>query len=199
MWRWSARCRLRLRAGQVHQREVRQACPAYERTTGIVAVMRASDGARARPLRRRGSGLIALTLLSAMVLVDGAQATSAKPVMVKRCGYTNATSGRSALYPWHMSCVAARKVVTGSGNHHAQVIDFGPGWDGGAVRINGRYWVCTGQMGYYNCGYPYRPQKVKGEQGYKGPFTEDVEYQTCSVLPKGSGCATTAEFTQPRS
>ena len=126
------------------------------------------------------------------VLADGAQATSAKPVMVKRCGYTNATSGRSALYPWHMSCVAARKVVTGSGNHHAQVIDFGPGWDGGAVRINGRYWVCTGQMGYYNCGYPYRPQKVKGSRVTKGHLlrTSSIRRARCSprapVVPRRS-------------
>jgi hypothetical protein len=93
----------------------------------------------------------------------------------------------------------------GSESPHAHVIDFGPGWDGGAVRIDGRYWVCTGQMGYYNCGYyncgyPYRPRKVDGEQGYKGPFTKDVEYQTCSAIePPGSGCTKTVEFIQPQS
>jgi hypothetical protein len=151
-------------------------------------------------LRRRGAGLIVLTSLCAAVLGAGAYAKSPKPVTVKRCGYTSATYGRSALYPWHMSCAAARKVVTGSDSPHAQMIDFGPGWDGVAVRIDGRYWVCTGQMGYYNCGYPYRPRKVDGEQGYKGPFTEDVEYQTCSAIePAGSGCTKTFEFTQPRS
>ena len=53
-------------------------------------------------------------------------------------------------------------------------------------------------MGYYNCGYPYRPRKVNGEQGYKGPFTEDVEYQTCSVIEhSGSGCTKTVRFSQP--
>jgi hypothetical protein len=97
-----------------------------------------------------------------------------------------------------MSCAAARNVVTASDSRHAHVIYFGPGWGGGAVRINGSYWVCTGQMGYYNCGYPYRPRKVHGEQGYTGPFTKDVEYQTCSVIvSSGSGCTKTVEFTQP--
>jgi hypothetical protein len=78
------------------------------------------------------------------------------------------------------------------------VIDFGPGWDGGAIKISGHYWVCTGQMGDYNCGYPYRPTKVNGEQGYKGPFTEDVAYETCAVVdPRSSKCPNTVEFTQP--
>jgi hypothetical protein len=162
--------------------------------------MRVRDAVRARSLRRRGARLIVFTLLGAALLGAGAYADSRKPVTVKRCGYAHATYGRSALYPWHMSCAAARKVVTGSDRPHAHVIDFGPGWDGGAVRIDGRYWACTGQMGYYNCGYPYRPRKVHGEQGYKGPFTEDVEYQTCSAIdPPGSGCTKTDKFTQPQS
>jgi hypothetical protein len=153
---------------------------------------------RARSLRRRAARLIGFTLLGAALLGAGAYAASTKPVTVKRCGYVHATYGRSALYPWHMACATARKVVTGSDTPHAHVIDFGPGWDGGAVRIDGRYWVCTGQMGYYNCGYPYRPWKVHGEQGYKGPFTEDVEYQTCSAIePRGAGCGKTVGFTQP--
>jgi hypothetical protein len=154
---------------------------------------------RAGALRQRGRRLIAVTMLGAALLAVSAYAQSPKSVTLTRCGYANATYGRSALYPWQMSCAAARKVVTASDSRHAQVIEFGPGWGGGAVRINGRYWVCTGQMGYYNCGYPYRPLKVDGEQGYKGPFTKDVEYQTCSVIhPAGSGCAKTVEFSQPR-
>ncbi len=53
-------------------------------------------------------------------------------------------------------------------------------------------------MGYYNCGYPDRPRKVDGEQGYEGPFTRDVEYRTCSVNePPGLGCTKTVEFTEP--
>ncbi len=158
------------------------------------------DAVRTGALRQRAARLIVFTLLAAVLLGVSAYAESPKPVKVTRCGYANATYGRSALYPWHMSCAAAHKVVTASDNPHAHVINFGPGWDGGAVRINGRYWVCTGQMGYYNCGYPYRPRKVDGEQGYKGPFTEDVEYRTCSVVaPAGSGCTKTVEFSQPRS
>jgi hypothetical protein len=160
--------------------------------------MRVRDAVRARSARHGGAGLIMLTLAGVALLATGADAASPQHVTVKRCGYTHATYGRSAVYPWHMSCSAARKVVAGSDDPHAHVIDFGPGWDGGAVRIAGRYWVCTGQMGFYNCGYPYRPEKVDGEQGYRGPFTEDVEYQTCSVIePPGSGCAKTVEFTQP--
>ena len=145
---------------------------------------------------RQGIRLILVTVLGAVAL--GAAAYAAKPVELDRCGYVTATYGRSAVYPWRVSCSAARKVITASDNPRAHVIDFGPGWDGGAVRIHGVYWVCTGQMGFYNCGYPYRPRKVNGEQGYRGPFTKDVEYQTCSAAePAGSGCPRTVTFTQP--
>jgi hypothetical protein len=157
--------------------------------------MRASDVMRAGSLRRCGARLIVSTLLGAALFGAGAYAASPKSVTVKRCGYVNATYGRSGLYPWQMSCSAARKVVTANSSH-AHVINFGPGWDGAAVRIDGHYWVCTGQMGLYNCGYPYRPEKVHGEQGYKGPFTKDVEYQTCSLLEPPS-CTKTVKFTQP--
>lgn len=156
------------------------------------------DAVRTTAIRQRGVRLIVLTLTGAALLGVGAFAQSPKSVKIARCGYANATYGRSALYPWHMSCAAARNVVTANSSPHAHVIYFGPGWDGGAVRINGRYWVCTGQMGYYNCGYPYRPLKVNREQGYKGPFTKDVEYLTCSLVdPAGSECPTTVKFTQP--
>ncbi|MBV9000953.1 MAG: hypothetical protein JO304_17960 [Solirubrobacterales bacterium] len=30
-------------------------------------------------------------------------------------------------------------------------------FDAGAVKIAGKSWVCGGRMGYYFCGYPYRP------------------------------------------
>jgi len=144
---------------------------------------------------RRTATLIVLTLIGAVLLGAGAYAASSTPVTLKRCGYATATYGRSALYPWNMSCAAARTVVKGASNPHAHVIAFGPGFDGGAVRINGRYWVCTGQMGSYNCGFPYRPRKVNGVQGYKGPFTRDVEYVTCSVV--AAGCPGSVQFTQP--
>ena len=49
-------------------------------------------------------------------------------------------------------------------------------------------------MGEYNCGDPYRPYTFKGEKGYKGPFTKDVEFLTCSELP--SGCPGADKFIQ---
>jgi hypothetical protein len=160
--------------------------------------MRARGAVRAGRLRRPAVRLIIWTFLGAALLATSAYAKSPKPVSVNRCGYVKTTYGKSALYPWHMSCAEASKVASGSGNPHAQVIGFGPGWDGGAVRIDGQYWVCTGQMGFYNCGYPYRPQKVKGAQGYRGPFTKDVEYQTCSLTQgSGSSCPKAVGFTQP--
>jgi hypothetical protein len=142
-------------------------------------------------------GLVIGTLL-ALALIGTAASATPKSFVLKRCGYARFTYGRSGVYPWQMSCGAAQKVVTASANPHAKMIAFGPGEDGAAVRIDGRYWVCTGQMGFYNCGYPYRPATVHGAAGYKGPFTEDVEYETCSVVdPSGSKCPATVEFTQP--
>ena len=44
-------------------------------------------------------------------------------------------------------------------------------FDAGAVKIAGKWWVCGGRMGYYFCGYPYRPATAPGEGGgttYKG-------------------------------
>jgi hypothetical protein len=160
--------------------------------------MKAGYAGKTRPLRWHGIRLVLFVLLAAASLGAVAYAASSPSVKVRRCGYVTARYGRSALYPWHMSCAAARKVVVASSNPHAKVIDFGPGWDGGAVRINGQYWVCTGQMGYYNCGYPYRPRKVDGEQGYRGPFTKDVQFQTCALIGR-AGCTRSAEFTQPDS
>ena len=129
--------------------------------------MRGRDAVWVSTLRRRGIRPLLLTLLGAALLGAGANADSRRPVKLKRCGYTTATYGRSALYPWHMSCPAARKVVRASDNPHDKVINFGPGWDGAAVPINGHYWVCTGLTGSYNCGYPYRPRKLHGSQGYE--------------------------------
>ncbi len=74
--------------------------------------------------------LIVFTLLGVALIGAGAYAAAPTPVKVERCGYAEAAYGRSALYPWHMSCAAARKVVAGSDNPHAHVIGFGPGWDG---------------------------------------------------------------------
>jgi hypothetical protein len=138
-------------------------------------------------------------VLAAVALCATAVAKARKPVAVKRCGYARITGyGRTAIYPWKTSCAAARGIVEASTDSHLPTIAFGPGWDGAAVRINGRYWVCTGQMGFYNCGYPYRPKKVQGEQGYAGPFTEDIEFEACS-LTGGTGCGPSFEFLQPQS
>jgi hypothetical protein len=49
--------------------------------------------------------------------------------------------------------------------------------DGDTERIDGRWWVCGGRMGYYFCGDRYRPARVPGLGGgttFKGPFTEEV-------------------------
>ncbi len=138
------------------------------------------------------SGLIA----SVAVPLAAAAGASAKSIAVNRCGYTKAEYGRSAVYPWHMTCAAAISVIKGSDGQHLKTIDFGPGWDGGAVKIGGRFWVCTGQMGYYNCGFPYRPRTVRGEQGYAKPFTEDVEFVTCKDAAAGA-CAATIAIPSP--
>jgi hypothetical protein len=39
-------------------------------------------------------------------------------------------------------------------------------------------------MGFYFCGYPYRPAYVSGTGGgttWKGPFTEESDYNACSA------------------
>jgi hypothetical protein len=141
-------------------------------------------------------------LAAATFLVAGAVADGLTTVTVHRCGYVNAGKagyGENGIYPWHMSCAQARQVVLGSHDPHAKVIDFtAPGADGGAVQIDGRWWVCTGQMGYYNCGYPYRPARVAGGTAYRGPFTQDEVNIACDVVsPKG--CPASTVFYRPPS
>jgi hypothetical protein len=41
-----------------------------------------------------------------------------------------------------------------------------------------------------------RGEKVNGEQGYTGPFTKDVEFETCSDVAHGH-CPKTVKFAQP--
>jgi hypothetical protein len=144
--------------------------------------------------------LIVSAVLSVVLIGASADAASQQSVTVRRCGYIGSSiSSRSAIYPWHMSCAAARKVVTKSDHAPVEVLLTVAG-GGEVMRIAGQNWVCGGLMGYYNCGYPYRPKRVDGQKGYEGPFTKDVGYQTCSsIVPKSSGCRTTAVFTQPRS
>lgn len=143
------------------------------------------------------------TLLLAIAVLGVAASASAgartHPVLLKRCGYTKAEYGRSAVYPWHMTCAQARRVIAASDARHAQTVDFAyPGGDGGAIAIDGKFWVCTGQMGEYGCAYPWRPIPVDHQVGYTGPFTKGVMYETCSLYGPG-GCGPTVPFTQPPS
>lgn len=133
-------------------------------------LLRARKRLTLRGGRAAAAALGVIALVGAGPIGTEAAAKSLHELTNARCGYTSAEYGRSGVYPWHMTCAAARTVIAGSDNPHAHSIDFGPGWDGGAVRIAGSYWVCTGQMGEYNCGYPYRPYTYKGEKGYKGPL-----------------------------
>ena len=133
-----------------------------------------------------------------LVLAAAAPVNASTTVVVKRCGYTNAQYGRSAIYPWHMSCAQARSVIAASDNPHTATVNFGAGWDGAAVAIHGKFWVCTGQMGYYGCAYPWHPIAVDNQVGYAKPFTKGVFYETCSSAGRGS-CGPTAPFAQPPS
>jgi hypothetical protein len=97
-----------------------------------------------------------------------------------------------------MTCAQARRVIAASDDRHAATVDFGIAGGGAAVAINGKFWVCTGQMGDYGCAYPWRPIAVDGQVGYAGPFTKQVVYETCSG-PFAGGCLSTTPLTQPPS
>jgi hypothetical protein len=125
-----------------------------------------------------------------------AAGSKAKKITLDRCGYTDAEYGRSAVYPFQISCSEAVNVIHASDQRRNAIYSFGPGFDGGVVKIGGEKWVCTGQMGGYNCGYPYRPYVFHADHGYTGPFTKDVEWNTCRDVP-AADCGTTAPFYQP--
>ena len=122
------------------------------------------------------------------VTIVAASAFAASPVTVPRCGYAHSRYwGRVAVYPWHMSCRAARDTLTKSESKHAATINFtadgADTFDAVAVKISGKWWVCGGRMGYYFCGYPYRPARAPGVGGgttYKGPFTKEFTDEACS-------------------
>ena len=136
-------------------------------------------------------------VVAAGALASGAGLAAAfTQVSVKRCGYTHVDfpgvdfPGRVAYYPWHLSCATARTVLHESVAPRAKTIGFTADGantgDSGAVRINGRWWVCGGRMGSYFCGYPYRPARVGGIGGgttFKGPFTEQIGYYACADAP----------------
>jgi hypothetical protein len=127
----------------------------------------------------------AAVFLGAVIMASAAFAAS--PVNVKRCGYAHSKFwGPVALYPWHMSCGAARGTLTESESRHHPIINFTADgaytFDGGAVKISGKWWVCGGRMGFYFCGYPYRPARAHGVGGgttFKGPFTKEFIDEAC--------------------
>ncbi|MHB8693771.1 MAG: hypothetical protein ACYDHH_21245 [Solirubrobacteraceae bacterium] len=131
----------------------------------------------------RGAGVA--VVLGVTIIAAAAFATL--PVTVPRCGYAHSKNwGRAAVYPWHMSCRAARDTLAKSEARHAPTINFTADgaytFDGAAVKIAGKWWVCGGRMGYYFCGYPYRPATAPGVGGgttYRGRFTKEFMYQAC--------------------
>ncbi len=135
----------------------------------------------------RGWRCILIAFASLMIGVGAASALAT--VTVKRCGYADkGFYGKDAIYPWHMSCARARTILAGAINPHAKHInltaDGAATGDAGPVLIDGRWWVCGGRMGFYFCGYPYRPAYVSGTGGgttWKGPFTEESDYNACSA------------------
>jgi hypothetical protein len=103
-----------------------------------------------------------------------------------------------------MSCGAARRTLAESENRRDPVINFTADgaytFDGGAVKIAGKWWVCGGRSGYYFCGYPYRPAIAHGQGGgttYKGPFTKVLLDEACADSP--SLCTGETQFDQPPS
>src|SRR5271169_5328554 len=110
-------------------------------------------------------------LIAVAFLMIGVGAASAlTTVTVKRCGYAaKGFYGKDAIYPWHMSCARARTILAGAMNPHAKYInltaDGAATGDAGPVRLDGRWWVCGGRMGFYFSGYPYRPACVSGVGG----------------------------------
>ncbi len=140
-------------------------------------------------------------VLGSTIMAAAAFATS--PVNVRRCGYADSTYwGRVAVYPWHMSCGAARRTLTESESKHDTIINFTADgaytFDAGAVKIAGKWWVCGGRMGYYFCGYPYRPATAPGTGGgttYKGPFTKELVDEACA--DGSSLCKRDAQAYQP--
>jgi hypothetical protein len=115
-------------------------------------------------------------------------ALAASPATVKRCGYAHSKfAGAVALYPWHMTCGATRRTLRQSEAKHLQTIQFSADgnytFDGGAVKLAGKWWVCGGRMGFYFCGYPYRPARAPGVGGgttCKGPFTKEFIDEACT-------------------
>lgn len=137
------------------------------------------------------------------VTIAAAAAFAASPATVRRCGYAHSRYwGRVAVYPWHMSCRAARATLARSESRHDPTITFTADgaytFDAEAVKIAGKWWVCGGRMGYYFCGYPYRRATAHGVGGgttYRGPFTKEFVDQACAG--NSSRCTRRAQTVQP--
>ena len=135
--------------------------------------------------------------------IAAAAAFATSGVTVRRCGYAHSRYwGQVAVYPWHMSCGAARRTLARSESKHDPIVDFTADgaytFDAGAVKIAGRWWVCGGRMGFYFCGYPYRPATAPGQGGgttYKGPFTKELTDEACADEP--ALCRRHAQLYQP--
>jgi hypothetical protein len=140
-------------------------------------------------------------ILGSTIVAASALATS--PVNVQRCGYAHSKYwGRVAIYPWHMSCGASRRTLRKSEARHIPTIIFTADgantFDAAALKIDGKWWVCGGRMGYYFCGYPYRPARAPGIGGgttYKGPFTKEFVDVACTL--GGSVCKRHVQAFQP--
>jgi hypothetical protein len=158
------------------------------------AVMRDADTTDVWSLSRIGKRVLLFTLLGVALLGTSAHAGSRLPTTLTRCGYAGVRAGRTALYPWHLSCATARKVLRGSNHPSGKPILIPVAGGPEAVRIDGRYWVCGGQMGYDFCGYPYRRVTIDGEPGL-APFTKYAEFEVCSeIVPRASGCPKRSTF-----
>ncbi len=106
----------------------------------------------------------------ALLMIGVGAASALTTVTVNRCGYAaKGFYGKDAIYPWHMSCAQARRILAGAVNPHAKHInltaDGAATGDAAPVLIDGRWWVCGGRMGFYFCGYPYRSAYVSGTGG----------------------------------
>ncbi len=102
-----------------------------------------------RPATRHAAVAVVLAFT-----ILAAAAFAASPVKVRRCGYAHSKNfGRLAVYPWHMSCGVARRTLTDSESRRDPIIYFtadgADTFDGAAVKIAGKWWVCGGRMGYY--------------------------------------------------
>jgi hypothetical protein len=136
---------------------------------------------------RAATRCVAVTVLLGVAILASA-ALAASPAKVQRCGYAQSKYWRQvAVYPWHMSCSAARDTLRASESRHDPIINFTADgaytFDGGAVKIAGKWWVCGGRMGFYFCGYPYRPARAHGVGGgttFKGPFTKEFIDEACA-------------------